>query len=455
MTVEARSAGRGPGLLSSVLNHHEHRSAARPAVLLAVLVLAAGSVRAQAPARKVDSVLGEVTSADPAARRFVLKTDAGAAVEVRLQDGATFLRAKPGASTLADATPVAPEDVAVGDRVLARGAMSEDKSSIVARQLVVMTRGDIADKQEQERADWRRRSVLGVVSAVDAARAEVTLRLGRMAGGTTLVVATAERPAVFRRYPPDSVKFADARPSTLAEVQPGDQLRALGERSPDGARLVAEQVVFGTFRTVVGTVTAVDAAKQEVTLRDAEGRRPLVVSVGPDARVRRLLPEMAARLLRFSEAAGDGERSSRGPDSERPARGPEPERPPRGPDPERPTGPSSRSGDLSSRSGDAEQERPARGGGGWSRGSGGPGGGRGGGPEDLIDRLAPTTLAEIKTGDLVLVCSAKGADPARANAIALVSGLEALQPAARPGRGGRGAEVGLPSDLMDLGLGIQ
>jgi hypothetical protein len=390
-------------------NNHPYRSAARLAILLTALAFSA-SARAQAPSRKTDSVLGEVTSADVAARHLVIKTDAGTAVDVRLQDGAAFLRAKPGASTLADATPMPAEEIAVGDRVLARGTLGDDKSSIAARQIVVMTRGDIAQKQEKDRAGWRRRGVPGVVTAVDSASGEITLRLGRMAGGRTIVVATADRPVVFRRYAPDSVKFADARPSTLAEVQAGDQLRALGDRTPDGARVLAEQVVFGTFRTLVGTVTAVDAANGAVTLRDEETRRPVVVSVGADALVRRLPPEMAARLLRFSEPADDADRS----------------RPPGG----------------------AEAERPQRGAGGWSRG--------GGGPEDLIDRLAPATLAELKSGDLVLVSSAKGADPGRANAIALVSGLEALQPPARPGRGARGAaEIGLPSDLMDLGLGIQ
>jgi hypothetical protein len=385
-----------------VLTRHEHRSAARFVLVVATLAFC-DPARAQAPSRKADSVLGEVTAADVAGRHLVIKTDAGTSLKVRLADDAAFLRAKPGASTLADATPMSLEEIGAGDRVLARGTLSDDKASIAARQIVVMTKGDIAQKQEKDRAEWRRRGVLGVVTAVDAATGDIALRVGRMTGGRTVVVATADHPAVLRRYAPDSVKFTDARPSTVGEVQVGDQLRALGDRTPDGARLVAEQVVFGTFRTLVGNVTAVDAAGATITLRDVETRRAVVVSVGADARVRRLPPEMAARLLRFSEPAEDA------------------------------------------------GERQGRGAGGWSRGGGGPGGG----PEDLIDRLAPATLAELKNGDLVLVSSAKGADPGRANAIALVSGLEALQPPARGGRGARGAaDIGLPADLMDLGLGI-
>ena len=176
----------------------------------------------------------------------------------------------------------------------------------------------------------------------------------------------AENEAEYRR---------GTRPFVSLRV--GDQLRALGDRGPDGSRLAAEQVVFGTFQTVSGTITAVDGRRNEVTMRAEESRRTLTVAVGPEARVRRLPPEMGAWLAR----AG------------------------------------------------------------------------GGGSEDLLERMPVTTLAELKAGDRVLVASAEGSDPARLNAIALVAGLEALRPAAASGRTARGPDVGLPGDLLDLGMG--
>jgi hypothetical protein len=72
-------------------------------------------------------------------------------------------------------------------------------------------------------------------------------------------------------------------------------------------------------------------------------------------------------------------------------------------------------------------------------------------PEDLLERLPAVTLADLKTSDRVLVSSTKGADTSRMNAIVLVSGLEAIPAPRRPGRG---AEVELPGDLMDLGLSL-
>jgi len=362
------------------------------ACLLAGLTLALPATgRSQAnPPRKADSVIGEVAALDSTARRLTLKPDAGGSVEVAIEEGAAILRAKPGAPTLADATPVPLEEIVVGDRVLARGALSEDKASLAARQLVVMSRDDIARKQEAERNEWRSRSVLGVVTAVDPGKGEISLRVGRIAAAQSLVVETADRKVSFRRYAADSVKFSDARPSALAEVRVGDQLRALGDRTADGARVAAEQIVFGTFRTVAGTVTAIDPGKNEVAMRADDTRRPLTVTVGPDARVRRLPPEMAVRLARFAGGGGEGGRGAREP---------------------------------------------------------------GAGPEDLLERMPATTLEELKAGDRILVSSTEGGDPGRLNAIALVSGLEALRPPAASGRAARGADVGLPADLMDLGMG--
>jgi hypothetical protein len=267
---------------------------------------------------------------------------------------------------------------------------------LLARQVVLMTRDDIAHKQEEDRAQWVRRGVLGVVKAIDPARGEITLQVGRAASALALVVETGSGKVTFRRYAPDSVKFSDAGPSSLLDVRVDDQLRALGERSPDGTRLVAEQIVFGTFRTVSGTITAIDGGRSELTLRDEGSGKMLAIAVGPDARVRRLPAGIGARLARAREGPGGG-----------------------------------------TNEGDPPRTR----------------GQPGTGPEDLLERLPPTTLADLKPGDRILVSSTEGGDAARLNAIALVAGLEALLPPARPGRP-RATEIGLPVDLMDLGMGI-
>ena len=65
---------------------------------------------------------------------------------------------------------------------------------------------------------------------------------------------------IIRRYAPDSVKFDDAKPGTLDQIKPGDQLRARGTKNADGNELAAEEIVSGTFRNVAGMVVATDPA---------------------------------------------------------------------------------------------------------------------------------------------------------------------------------------------------
>jgi hypothetical protein len=380
---------------------------------VALAVAFGGDLVAQEPP-KPDTWIGTVAAIDAAQRRLTVKADSGAALWVEVAEKARLLRAKPGAKNLADATPLAFESLAVGDRVLLRGTLSDDKASLTARQVVVMSRDDIAQRQEAERADWARRGILGVVTAVDAG-GEITLQLRRFAATATIVLPTAGRKITFKRYAPDSVRFSDARPSSVAEIQAGDQLRALGERSADGGPFEAEQIVFGSFQTAAGQVQSVDASKGELTLRDDQTEKKVTVVVGPDARLRRLPPEFAARLA--ARTQGNGGAGGQ-PGAERAEGQPAPGAP--------------------GESGGRRQ---------W-RGAGGGGG------EDVLERFPPTTLAEVKVGDRVLVSSTKGADPSRLNAIALVSGLDALRPAGTGSRPGRGADVGLPADLMEMGLGM-
>lgn len=360
--------------------------------LVLVLLVAAAARTLGAQDKAKDYVVGDAVAVDAEARRLTVKPDAGEPVVVSVDEHAVLLRAQPGAKSLAGATPLELPQISAGDRVMVRGALAADQT-LLARQVVVMTRDDVAKKQDAEQADWRQRGVVGVVTAIDAGTGQVTLKAGRAADAPALTLATAGRAVAFRRYAPDSVKFSDARPSSLDELRVGDEVRALGARDTASGGVLAEQVVFGSFRVVSGAIKSVDAAHATLVLRDDESQSDITVAVGPDARVRRLPPEVAARL------AGRG--------------------------------------------GNAGPERR----------EGGP---RGGGsrPEELLERLPPTTLAELKPGDRILVSSTKGENPARANAIALLAGIEALTAATPSRRAGRAIDLGLPPELLDLGLSI-
>ena len=88
-----------------------------------------------------------------------------------------------------------------------------------------MTKGDLAKKQEAERLEWRRRGILGVITALKPDTKEITISNRTMAGTQSVVVPVNDK-TEMKRYAPDSIKFGDAKPSNFAELKVGDQLRA-------------------------------------------------------------------------------------------------------------------------------------------------------------------------------------------------------------------------------------
>lgn len=341
---------------------------------LLILALAAASQTAR--------IAGTVTAVDAARRQITVHTDDGAPAVVALAEGAEILSLTGDARDLKSARSIALSEISPGDRVLARGAP--------ASTLLVMSRQEVERKRAAERADWERRGVAGIITAVDAAARTVTVKTQTLAGVQPLVIVLSHD-AVLRRYAPDSVKFSDARPGRFEDLQPGDQLRARGERSGD--RLLAEEVVSGSFRTVAALFESFDPRTNTLRVKDLDGGRRLAVELRADSRLRRL-PEPMARML-AARLSGVAQGTGAAP----PPAGMPPAGPPQG-----------------------------------SPFAGAPGYGPRG-LESLLERLPPLKPEELKPGDAIVVSSTRGSEPARLAAITLLAGVEPLlESAPRQGR---------------------
>src|ERR1700690_1844947 len=139
-----------------------------------VLCLAGWSVagfgQASAAAAKAVGTVQSVSG-----NTITLKSDAGAEATVQVQDSTRMVRLAPGQKDLKDAAPVKLQDLQPGDRVLARGALASNGQSVMATSIIVMKGTDVAAKQEQEREDWQKRGVGGLVKAIDAAGGRITI----------------------------------------------------------------------------------------------------------------------------------------------------------------------------------------------------------------------------------------------------------------------------------------
>lgn len=329
---------------------------------LLTLLAASACGAAQSPAR----VVGVVSEVRPDG--MTVRTDAARSVVVVLAGDARVQRVAPGEKDLSRAVTIAATDVRPGDRVLARGEATPDGKSLLAAALVVMSAADISKKQEAERNAWRSRGAAGIVVSVDPAARRVVMRIPKLASEERVTV-TARLDASIRRYAPDSVRFADAEPSSLEEIQPGDQLRVLGSRAPDKPEIDAEMLVSGSFRTVAVKVKEVNAAGGMVVAEDLDSGKPLEVVATRDTTIRRL-PGFAGAMRPPGAGPGPG---------------------------------------------------------------GGPGGGMpgpmGGGMPDiqnLIERLPPVELSAIAPGETLLVSSTRGAGDSRLTAITVLAGADGL-----------------------------
>ena len=210
----------------------------RTAVLRASMILPAavlsGSgtmLMAQAPAAAPAAArqIGTVTAV--AGNSLTLKTDAGQEVSVAVADGARILQLAPGSTDLKTAQTITLADIAVGDRVLVSGKAGDTAGAFSASRVILMKSSDIAQKHEMEQADWQKRGTGGIVSAVDPATGTLTV----MVGAKKIAVNTSSK-TQFRRYAGDSVKFEDAKPGTLAQIQVGTNFACLGPSQTMGRR---------------------------------------------------------------------------------------------------------------------------------------------------------------------------------------------------------------------------
>lgn len=345
--------------------------------LLALLTLA---VIASAQPPVVKQFVGTVAAFKADTAEVEIKPDNAAAVLVKFTPDTVAQKVAPGEKSLKNAAAIKPTDVAIGDRVL----VGLEPGTSDVRRIVVMAATDITKHDEADRLDWTKRGISGVVAGKIGN--QITLKMRSMQGETRATITVGDK-TTYRRYAPDSVKFADAKVSKLDEVSIGDQLRARGQKSEDGLKVDAEDVVFGTFLTKAGSIVSVDAAANEVSVKEMGTGKPLVIKLTADSQLKKM-PSFTGMPM------GGG------------------------------------------------APRPA------------------GGPPDIgqmLERMPPAQLDELKPGQTIIVSSTKGATSDRLTAIMLLANADMLiQMASRPAAGGRpsgGANSGMQGGGMSGMMG--
>jgi len=389
-------------------------------ILITLLVLSSIGLMAQTPAASpkpqlpdigitATLALGDVTAMNAEQKTLTLKTKDGD-ITVTLADSTQYQKASvENPADVTKATPAALTDIGVGDRLIASGKVSEDKKTLVSRRIILMTKSDISKRQQAENEAWTK-GINGKVTAINPLTKELTVKLHGLMGERSIVISDTSN-TKFRRYAANSVKYSEAVAGSYQDVKTGDQLRARGARSEDGTHFNAEEIIFGSFRTAGGVITAIDLAKNEVTINDVITKKPVTIILSEGTTLRKFPPELAQRFV-MMQAMGGGQMGPGGP---RPAGqggqgtpgGSTPAAPVAGATPQ--TGPTP---------GGAPQGQQGQGNGMGMR----PGGG--GTLDDMLERLPVIKLADLKVGEAIAVSSTTGQDPGRISAIKLLAGVE-------------------------------
>jgi hypothetical protein len=342
---------------------------------LVAIVVAASAAAQTTPAGNRAQISGTVTSVDAGAKQLSLKGDKGEDVSVTTTDRTVILRIPPGETDPKKGTKIELSTLSAGDRAVVIGPAPADPKTWAATAVLVMSKSDVAGLQQKDQEDWKKRGTTGTVTAIDSAAHTVTIK----SGSRTFTVQPSDKTS-YHRYSVDSARFADAKPSSFAEIKTGDQLRVLGDKSAakgDEAPVIqAEKVAFGTFRQIAATVTTINPQTGEVTVKDLATKKPLTIKVDADSTMRKL-PEQAARMLARRYAPGTG------------------------------------------------AAPPAAGRGGMPGAAGG-GGGRGGDVSQMLDNLPALPISELKPGDAIMVSTTQGTEAGRVTAIMLLAGVEPL-----------------------------
>ncbi len=304
-----------------------------------------------------------------------LSTDAGEEVSIEAQSSTRVVRVPPGEKDLKNAVPSQLADLQVGDRILAAGHATDSAGKLLASSIVLMKLEDVKTSQQRNQEDWQKRGTGGVVKSVDLGTG--TISVVGSSPGSEISVRTSNK-TIFRRYSVDSVKYGDAKPGTMQDINAGDQLRVRGDRSADGKEIAAEEIVSGLFRDLSGMVGSVDAAAGTFSIKDLQSKKSYVVKVTADSHMLQVPAAMAERIAtRLKSAAGAAA----------------------------PGGPATDTGSSAA-----------------------PGAGTSGRTPDfqqMLSHLQAIPLADLHSGDAVLVLTTQG-DSERVTAVTLLSGVEPI-----------------------------
>ena len=245
----------------------------RPFILAAMIAIISGLLLIiPAFTQEAESIIGTFGEINSSA--LTLKTDPGTTQSIRVSASTDYLAVKPGQEDLREARKIEWRDIKPGDRLLVRYSRASD-GALEASRVICISTTDLEKARTEQQSDWVRNGTRGVVDRVDIAAREIWLR-SRSKPSQSQVRIHVGSNATVRHYSASSLRFDLAEPSSFDQIQEGDQLRAKGTLNAGHTFLEADFVLFGSFQSIVGTLTSVDPSNARLSVRDLKTKHSVM-----------------------------------------------------------------------------------------------------------------------------------------------------------------------------------
>ncbi len=367
--------------------------------LLAFSVLAPPAAFAQAPS-PYTSVQGSITKVDTATKVISVKTDT-AETTVKFSDQTKLLELPPGEADVKKATPIKAEGISAGDHILAR-VQTKDPTGLPAGTIYINRASDIAKENAAKAQEWQTQAVSGFAESIDIAGKKAIMKVKGAAGAPDREVALdLSGPVSYQRFSDKSLEYERA---DLAGLKPGDHFRVLGTKNADVTQVKVTDLAADAIRQIGATVKSVDPATGTITAVDTS-KKPVTINVRSATKVKALDEQTAQMIARIVNPSYQGAGRRGG------------------------------GGGGEGRGGGRGFGGPGGPGAGAPGGSGGGGFGRGGGRgrggnqiQNLIDSQPDQKVADLKSGDAIIVSGPATGDSF--TAMMVLSGVDPILRAA-------------------------
>lgn len=242
-------------------------------------------------------VIGTITEIDSSNKCVTIQTASKNSVKVCSNETSSFYQMPINETSLAKAKKINFETIKTGDKSYAKGKVSSDLKTMPAEYIVIIEASEIEEKLKVDQEKWKKFGKTGFVKSIDAANKTIVVQTNSQSPEETLTIDVSPNTVKFLRYPPGKAKFNDAVSSSFTDIKVGDLLKVLLQNNSASNSNIAETVISGYFRTIGGTISAVNYEQGEIQVKDITSKETVTIKFDSTNPIKKMSPDLTNLMI--------------------------------------------------------------------------------------------------------------------------------------------------------------